>query len=168
MDIAQNKTSENTSRVLSLCARIETDGYICFIPMETRHADYMCVCVCVCIVQKIPAKKNQTCYKALCSCCSFVCFTRSKRVLSLFAALFAALAARFLSDIFPFRRHTHRLLNAIPFFLKFTFFSSAKPIGAIKKASTISLFTVLFQHEYKTSPVSYPEFAFLFCTYWPA
>lgn len=167
MDIAQNKTSENTSRVLSLCARIETDGYICFIPMETRHADYTYVCVCVYCIEN-PCKKKNPCYKALRSCCSFVCFTRSKRVLSLFAALFAALAARFLSDIFPFRRHTHRLLNAIPFFLKFTFFSSAKPIGAIKKASTISLFTVLFQHEYKTSPVSYPEFAFLFSTYWPA
>lgn len=124
--------------------------------------------VCVCIAQKIPAKKKNPRYKAIHSCCSFVCFTRSKRVLSLFAVLFAALAIRLLSDIFPFRRHTHRLLNTIPFFLKFTFFSSAKPIGEIKKVSTILLFTVLFQHEYNTSPGSYPEFAFLFSTYWPA
>lgn len=57
MDIAQNKTSENTSRVLSLCARIETDGYICFIPMETRHADYTYVCVCVYCIEN-PCKKK--------------------------------------------------------------------------------------------------------------
>lgn len=59
MDIAQNKTSENTSRVLSLCARIETDGYICFIPMETRHADYMYVCVCVCVLYRKSLQKKK-------------------------------------------------------------------------------------------------------------
>lgn len=56
IDIAQNKTSENTARAPALCARMETDGYICFIPMETRRAEYMYACV---PYRKYPQKKQK-------------------------------------------------------------------------------------------------------------
>lgn len=104
------------------------------------YGNRMCLLhVCVCMLIKNPCKKHVI--NPYVFTVDFVCFTRSKQVLSLLFFLYywqSGISLLF----FSFRKHMHSLLNIIRIFLKFTFFSSVKMIEEIKR--TILVFTVLF------------------------